>query len=400
MRKRGFTLIELLVVMVIIALLVGLLLPALGRAREEARKTQCRSNLRQIGLAMNIYANDNQNWSPALYGRGMPGYDGCTKAHSMYGRFAYANHSSTDWTSGFMYMIPTQVQTYGGSDNEDRMNHPAGPGIPNGLGLLLAGGYLTQQGGSVLYCPSLTLSPNLLRAPDPAYDSGAGTYDTGVPPALNDHDPQRKVMLQYDRYEPFLTSGGKEFITNCDPDHQMLNSGLLQENYIPNESTLCGAAYGSPTVSQYGGGKCTLIGNYELRTTNDIEINDSYGGIKWDDAGNKGNAVVSDALHSFFLTYRWDNIGWMSTRYGYNSGIVWDPTNIPDAYWAMNHDSAYNVLFSDGSVKTFSDSGKSLYKAFCTLITSNKADQYHHVNPNQRNTEIFGVYFDPLYAQD
>jgi len=59
MKTKGFTLIE---------LLVGLLLPALGRAREEARKTQCRSNLRQIGLAMNIYANDNKNWTPVGYG--------------------------------------------------------------------------------------------------------------------------------------------------------------------------------------------------------------------------------------------------------------------------------------------------------------------------------------------
>src|SRR3990172_9485323 len=66
--KKGFTLIELLVVMVIIALLVGLLLPALGRAREEARKTQCRSNLRQIGLAIIMYSNDSTGYTPASYG--------------------------------------------------------------------------------------------------------------------------------------------------------------------------------------------------------------------------------------------------------------------------------------------------------------------------------------------
>ena len=66
--KQAFSLIELLTVMVIIALLLGLLMPALGRAKEEARKTQCRSNLRQIGMAMQLYVTDNRDWTPVVYG--------------------------------------------------------------------------------------------------------------------------------------------------------------------------------------------------------------------------------------------------------------------------------------------------------------------------------------------
>ena len=62
---RGFTLIELLVVIAIIALLASLLLPVLGRAQRSARSTACLSNLHQIGLALDLYVQDNSNRLPS-----------------------------------------------------------------------------------------------------------------------------------------------------------------------------------------------------------------------------------------------------------------------------------------------------------------------------------------------
>lgn len=63
-QRQGFTLVELLVVIGVVALLIGMLLPALTRAREAANRTACLSNLRQVYTAFNLYAMDNRDQVP------------------------------------------------------------------------------------------------------------------------------------------------------------------------------------------------------------------------------------------------------------------------------------------------------------------------------------------------
>jgi prepilin-type N-terminal cleavage/methylation domain-containing protein/prepilin-type processing-associated H-X9-DG protein len=63
--RRGFTLVELLVVMAIIAILISILLPAMNKAREQAKAVTCLTQIRQLGLGINMYANDNKDFVPA-----------------------------------------------------------------------------------------------------------------------------------------------------------------------------------------------------------------------------------------------------------------------------------------------------------------------------------------------
>ena len=115
--SRAFTLVELLVVIGIIALLIGIIMPSLSRAREASKRTVCASNLRQIGIAAHSFAASHKGYFPMSFGTGTPPSLGQAPVADMgrlptlINRTDWIANSETDWKR---YGTPWSIwQQYG-----------------------------------------------------------------------------------------------------------------------------------------------------------------------------------------------------------------------------------------------------------------------------------------------
>ncbi len=314
-RNRAFTLVELLVVIGIIALLVGILLPSLNKARQSARAIKCASNIRQLGIGMLMYADQNKGVIPY---DGDPRYgntDGDRNARSL-----------GWWEDGQVWINAVATNINRKTYAQMQAEHPATP-LPN-----------ARVGNSIFVCPGVidagpsSANPaevtadgyfvmwgHNARLPGPATpgaNMAAGTTDVAGGGPVS-----RNVFTAYAINSQINSSRKNVKQSQLKPSSETVL--LLERRVNPSEVTdRMQAEYGSPSSN-------------DLRSRRMARIK-----AKWDyfSARHRGGG---------YLLFADGHVGWLGAREvlsppGYTAGatnvtfnqpgkVIWDPFN-PQVY--------------------------------------------------------------------
>ena len=304
-RIRGFTLIELLVVIAIIAILIALLLPAVQQAREAARRSQCKNNLKQIGLALQNYHDVHLAFPPGGY---------ISKWSFKTGLLPYLDMSAAYNSVNFEDNIRNTGGATDGSYSCLTVNLVAKANDPNQNDPVS-----TEK--PVFYCPS-----------DPK--GGAVPYVSNT------------ATLGVHRLGSYLGVGGDG---NPSP-------GSIASQYPPSHPS-----YDPATIPSPRNGMLYFDSHTRMRDVTDGTSNTMI-------VGERGISAANPGDYGWDICAGYEGDGWLRVGAGFSQGDPFNnPGWIHDVHFWSFHAGGGHFLFTDGSVHFLSyniDFG--LYKALAT----------------------------------
>lgn len=218
--RRAFTLIELLTVIAIIGILAAIIIPVVGRVRESARVAQCSSNIRQIGMALNLYANDHKGIYPAPINYATAGTDGFDYAAQLV-IGGYIPRKSG------LFGCPSDTKVRGNlvpADREALSYYLVGPAMAPG-----SSGTNRRDLSTVTNPSRVAMAADFHVAYNEANSTGVvnyvrsgGTYNIGRADHRTYHASDKKHFVFFDGHVAFLTKQQSD----STPGHELWGSTL------------------------------------------------------------------------------------------------------------------------------------------------------------------------------